>query len=448
MKVIIWLILMLCFYSIYAIGQNNLYVCGNQFLKKSILDKYPTFGDSLKEKERLLRSSSRFTLSTSSKQITSPIPVIFHIVLNQAQINKLNGITGIEERIDSQIAVINRDYNALNSDSVLIPIPFKPLYANVGIQFALAHTAPNGSSTPGYEIILTDSDGFNLFNGFGSGFGFSSAKYASSGGANAWDPESYINIWVIDMPSAVVGLTVPKSYIGASSNIPLCENGITLSYGVWGVQTGDNQYYLYGKNKGRTLTHELGHLFEIWHTWGDNDGNCPWSGGDDDGIADTPPQSNPTYGCYNFPLFDLCSPSDNGIMFMNYMDYADDSCKYMFTIGQADVMRSMIGFSGESFSLTQHPELTLWPNGSDTQNIYTIYPNPTNSSVAIVFNKVSQNLISIRIINVLGQVIKQINTDGTQSGFYSFDLSNVESGIYFFQVIFPNKIETNKILKI
>src|SRR5580693_8239113 len=134
MKVIIWLILMLCFYSIYAIGQNNLYVCGNQFLKKSILDKYPTFGDSLKEKERLLRSSSRFTLSTSSKQITSPIPVIFHIVLNQAQINKLNGITGIEERIDSQIAVINRDYNALNSDSVLIPIPFKPLYANVGIQ--------------------------------------------------------------------------------------------------------------------------------------------------------------------------------------------------------------------------------------------------------------------------------------------------------------------------
>jgi hypothetical protein len=78
------------------------------------------------------------------------------------------------------------------------------------------------------------------------------------------------------------------------------------------------------------LSHEIGHCFALYHIWGDDGGAC--SG--DDQVADTPNQADATSGCFSFPHTDACTPSGNGIMYMNYMDYSDDQCYNMFTNGQ------------------------------------------------------------------------------------------------------------------
>ena len=63
------------------------------------------------------------------------------------------------------------------------------------------------------------------------------------------------------------------------------------------------------------------------HIWGDDNGACTGS----DLVADTPNQAGENYGCPSFPHV---SCSNSGDMSMNYMDYTDDACMYMFSAGQ------------------------------------------------------------------------------------------------------------------
>lgn len=88
------------------------------------------------------------------------VAVVFHVVLDTAQMNQLGGQQEIIKRINSQMAVLNEDYNAVNADTGKIPNDFKPLKANMDIRFALAHTDPNGHYTPGYEFVTTTKTGF------------------------------------------------------------------------------------------------------------------------------------------------------------------------------------------------------------------------------------------------------------------------------------------------
>ena len=51
--------------------------------------------------------------------------------------------------------------------------------------------------------------------------------------------------------------------------------------------------------------------------------------------------------CPTFPSLDaICAPASPGIMFMNYMDYTNDPCMYMFTPNQSTKMRSCYAVGG------------------------------------------------------------------------------------------------------
>ncbi len=84
---------------------------------------------------------------------------------------------------------------------------------------------------------------------------------------------------------------------------------------------------------GRSATHEIGHWLNLFHIWGDDGGGCTGS----DFVADTPNQADHNFGCPTFPSV-TCSNGPNGDMFMNYMDYTDDACMFMFTAGQVTRM--------------------------------------------------------------------------------------------------------------
>jgi hypothetical protein len=377
------------------------------------------------------------------------IPVVFHIILTQAQIDAIGGTAGIYNRVGLQIISINDDFNATNSDTASVPTRFKSKVGNPGIRFNLAHRMPNGSATDGIEI-RTAGDGFA---GFAKGDG--NAKKYSGGGLDPWDNTKYLNIWIVNFTtSGLLGYGYSPDYANALG-VPH-ETGIVVHYGAFGTKNTSNQtqyWYSSSATKGRTLTHEMGHFFNLWHVWGNTqpgDGKCT----DDDGINDTPVQSDNNYSCPSVNgsvVKPNCSGSTYdpaGEMYMNFMDYSGDNCTHMFSKGQVTVMKQAIGTGGGSNSLTKNPQLTYWPtsiSSVEKETMLNVSPNPTTGMVNIAISNTNHNLKAITIINALGQTVKQITPDGNTST-YQADLSGMAKGIYTVHCRFEDGIVIKKVI--
>lgn len=427
-------------------AQAQTHRCGNTELRAAIIKRYPQATELLQRKPVVPAKTNTTTQRTTAQY---EIPVIFHIVLTQAQLNLIGGTEGVARRMESQLLVLNEDFNALNPDTADIPAPFKPLLGNAGLRFAAARVAPDGSASPGYEIKVITRTGIEVYGGEGSAFAFSDAKYATGGGLNAWAPDSYMNVWIINpldggQASNILGVCIPPYFV-QQAGIPHAELGVVLHYGTFGRRAQPTEYYINTNSNGRTLTHELGHYFDLLHVWGDDDGACPTTGGEDDGIGDTPPQSAQTYGCPTFPKYDACSPAgSNGIMFMNFMDYVNDGCMHMFSSQQASVMRGQVAVGGPSYSLTQFPGLTQPPGGEDLQS-FDVYPNPGAGLVSIVFSRVQADVQGITAYDMQGMLVREIQVS-QPAAYYSVDLTTAAKGIYFIRVLFANKAVVRKVV--
>jgi hypothetical protein len=143
---------------------------------------------------------------------------------------------------------------------------------------------------------------------------------------NEDDPERYFTVVVIsDDASGILGLaTLPQSVQEETSSSLLM---IVSLYGFrnWALLNGYSDSY----NEGDTLVHEGGHMFGLYHTF---QGGCSRQG---DLVWDTHRESMPMYTC-EATLSD-CSSGHGSLTYNpvhNFMDYADDRCMSMFTIGQ------------------------------------------------------------------------------------------------------------------
>ena len=423
-------------------------LCGFDLQRQAMIAKNPAAAQWFEQRRNSLQGIAdnylNNTVANKTTATASPIPVIFHIIVDSAQFNQLGGTTGIKKRCDSQIAVLNRDFNRQNSDSTLIPAGFKPLYANVGIRFGLAHAAPSGAYSPGYDVKIITATGFT-----GSTSSYATAKHAPTG-TDAWDVNKYLNVWCINFldVSGLLGLTTPKSFTTAWPPMPAEEVGICLLYNALGKKTVASESYPSGIDKGRTLTHEMGHFFEIWHVWGDDNGHCPGSpGGADDGIADTPPQADMNYGNPALPKYDSCTSTGNGVMCMNYMDYTDDGAMHMFTVMQANVMKAQVASTGENYTLTQQGGLLLdVASAEDNSANFEVYPNPATGTVNVATGDANAGLKRISIINIVGQEVMTMDTQGLQKEIFSIDLSGMSKGIYFVKCNFASGSITRKLL--
>jgi hypothetical protein len=229
------------------------------------------------------------------------------------------------------------------------------------------------------------------------------------------------------------------------------EIGVCLLYNALGKRSSATDSYPTNFDLGRTLTHELGHFFEIWHTWGDDGGQCPATGGVDDGIADTPPEANNSAGAPTGKQYDACSgTTTDGVMYMNFMDYTDDRAMNMFTIDQAAVMFSQIAPGGENNSLVQNDNLLLWSPTTSVNNItfetaINIFPNPTNGAVEIAYDNTNGQLNSVNVTNVMGQDVDRIDATDKRDRI-SLNLKGNATGIYFVTCNFASGSVTRKIL--
>lgn len=380
--------------------------------------------------------------NTASKTTANiMIPVVFHVILTQAQINQMGGTEGVYKRAILQLDALNRDFNGRNGDSTRIPSAFKSRYGKANLYFSLVHRKPDGKSTVGVEIRVADAG----FSGFGKQT--DSMKQTQLGGLDPWDNTKYLNIWVVRIATqGLLGWGYSPTYAGLLG-IPE-QTGIVIDNYVFGQKKSPSiGTYSSGNDSGRTLVHEMGHFFNLWHIWGNTEvgnGNCT----DDDDVSDTPKQEDGNYQCKHPNSVANCNNSDpGGEMYMNFMDYTGDLCQVMFTKGQVTRMLAQLAPSGDSYELTQHPEVFAWPTDvADVEKTsgISIFPNPTKGNINIAFTN-ANTLKGITVINIVGQAIKQIDSEIDKS-IYNFDLSNLPKGVYSVQCRFEEGTVTRKIV--
>ncbi len=348
-------------------------------------------------------TSSRDTLP--NEVIT--VPVVVHVLYNTADQNIS------DQQVLSQMVSLNNDYRRQNADTVNTPAPFKSIAADTRIQFCLAKVDPEGRYTTGIIHKFTSAAQFLADD---------QMKYSSKGGDDAWDATRYLNIWVCNLFGRTLGYAVMPGG-------PPANDGVVVCYDAFG--TIGNVIAPY--NKGRTLTHEIGHWLGLRHLWGD--ALCG-----DDAIADTPPQETSNSYCPGFPHLSSCSINSYGDMFMNYMDFTDDGCMNMFTLDQKAEMRSLfaLGNLRNSFlnstvcdsSNVEEGPLPILPLALNLK--ITAYPNPFINEITVAANTESA---------VIGKVLKLYDIEGKlfvnqiiQSQNTVLNLSYLPTGMYILKI--------------
>lgn len=349
--------------------------------------------------ESLRQANNRMQSVNGNAGTRSPliVPVVFHIVLT-------NPALVTDAQIQAQLDTLNRDFAGANGDSVLIPSYFKPLYGKSVIQFCMAKQTPNGEPTNGIDRVTTAQTSFSNTN--------DGVKYSSLGGVDAWDPTSYFNVWVCVLGNGILGYaTFPGSGAAASQ-------GVAMDYR--SLPAGSYTFY----NGGKTLTHEAGHYFNLYHIWGDDNGACTGT----DFVDDTPNQANSSSTCSTGIKTDACTPGGNGIMYQNYMDYTADNCLVLFTTQQVARMEAAYNTYRNSFQNSLGCQTPVLLN-LDAQLRTINQPgqricNTPFSPVVTVRNRGSQTLTSLTITSVVDNNATYVyNWTGTLASLSSTDIT-------------------------
>ncbi len=247
------------------------------------------------------------------------IPIFVHVLFSPAHDGRPDAGKIALEQIQSQIPVLNGDYHSkpANRSQPNVPARFRNRFASPNIEFSLSPNDVVWIPTSKASFTTTADD----------------AKSKKTGGDDGRDPTKYLNIWIVPILLDGNG----NQILGYSSwpSEPAATDGVVIANQMFGT-TGTAAAPF---NLGRTASHEIGHWLNLHHLWGDGNDNQSCTGSD---LADdTPVQSGPNFKCPSGVKIS-CKNRPDGDMYVNYMDYTDDSCMSMFSKDQVIRMRTTL----------------------------------------------------------------------------------------------------------
>lgn len=232
------------------------------------------------------------------------IPVVVHVIHNGGTENISNA------QIQSQIDILNEDFRRKAGSHGF------GNGVDAEIEFCLAKKTPDGKCTNGIVRIQSTLTNHQTFQR-------SMLKQLSY-----WDNTRYLNMYVVKDINSGSGILGYSSFPGG----PPDEDGIVVRHSYFG-KTGTASGGL-----GRTTTHEIGHWFGLYHTFQNGCGGADTCNSGDN-ICDTPPVTAPNFGC---PNINSCTNDSYPDQVANYLDYTDDACKSIFTLGQKNRMHAVL----------------------------------------------------------------------------------------------------------
>lgn len=403
--------------------------CGTQVLMEQIMSNPIQRQAYLEQQEKFEIELQKFETSRNSLSTNAliRIPVAVHYPTAGTVTEAIK--TCLRRLAQKQIDILNADYNMVNTDISIWNDNDSPLFpgistGNLNVQFVIAtenHPAESGLNDG--ELAVT----------FGTDFIGSGVLNCTNGCNEDITWSGYFNIVVTNISGGVLGFSPLGGQPQYGRTVVIDNNsfGATLSPS---PTSCSNFVPASPYNKGRTLTHELGHFLNLNHTFQSCDGaNCLTSG---DRVCDTPSANTAAYGC---PALGTVSGCVDTQLTMNYMDYTDDACMYMFTAGQATRMLAWYN------SIKNQLSTTALSNETFLENQFSIYPNPNKGSFTIEFKELV-NSFSVEIFDITGKTIYENNYDQSSNLLQLINLDNVTSGVYFINVKSDKGLVTKKLV--
>jgi hypothetical protein len=280
------------------------------------------YENSQKEAQKTLLENQNVNIGNKTAGVVYTIPVVFHI-LHQYGPENVSDQTCIDA-----LALVNRDFARMGSDTNLIFAPFKSRYVDSEIRFVLAKKDPQGNCITG---IVRHEDPKTQWDQLGAG------QFSAYWGYT-WNPTRYLNIYVVAniIPSGPIsgGQVGGYTYIPGSWPINNNRDAIVYRYTLLGTSLGSGG--------ARALSHEIGHWLGLPHTFGNT--NNPGTVCGDDGVADTPVTKGNYNACGSASTNTNITCASNQTPYFqnieNIMDYSN--CPRNFTQGQTNLMRNTL----------------------------------------------------------------------------------------------------------
>ncbi len=222
----------------------------------------------------------------AARVATITVPVAFHVIRKDLTVG---GGNIPRSWIDDQIEVLNDSFSGATGGD------------RTGFQFSLK------------VVTRTTSAKWFRLNGSNKDIGVKTALKV--GGTET------LNIYSANLGNLLLGY----AYLAEDADEVGVLDGVVVNFkalpgGPWGVYS-----------EGDTATHEVGHWFNLEHTF---QGGCTGPG---DFVDDTAPEASPAFGC---PVGrDTCT-GDGVDPITNFMDYTEDPCMFEFTSGQGARMQA------------------------------------------------------------------------------------------------------------